>query len=188
MKAVRAIPPNDVAKYALRGQYVGYPADVDSPDTTTETFARLELRIDNDRWRGVKMTLQSGKRLDAKTTQVVVEFTRPGLPGNTLTFHLHPYEGVSIGLTAKKPGFGMEREQVTVSLEYPDFRDGSHPKAYERVMMDGIRGDQTLFATSDEVLESWRVVDSVVSAWQKSADGLVRYAPGSTPTQVIDAG
>jgi glucose-6-phosphate 1-dehydrogenase len=180
LDAIRPIAPDQVAKRAMRGQYEGYRDEVDNPTSFTETFARIELEIDNHRWKGVPIIIQTGKRLDRKSTDIVMQFG-----SNNLTFRLQPDEGIGIDLLAKKPGFNQDTEAVKMTFDYHhSFGEGIHPDAYERVLMDGIRGDQTLFATSDEVLAAWRVVEPVVQAWSKGGQGLTVYQPGSNPSDI----
>jgi glucose-6-phosphate 1-dehydrogenase len=193
LQSISPIPADQVATRATRGQYRSYRAEVNNPDSKTETFARLELEIANDRWRGVPITLQTGKALDRKTTEIVVEFAdnpsdprHPDAAPNLLIFRIQPDEGIVIDLLAKKPGFEHQTERVEMAFDYHhSFGAGTHPDAYERVLMDGIRGDQTLFASSAEVLAAWQVVENVVQEWSKSGEGLIVYEPGSTPNEII---
>jgi glucose-6-phosphate 1-dehydrogenase len=183
--AIPAIQPDDVDKSAIRGQYRGYRDEVGNPDSISETFAGLKLSIDTERWRGVPVILQAGKRLDRRSTEIAVTFgSGPGHTPNTLCFRIQPNEGIAIDLQAKKPGLNQQTERVEMAFNYKN----SGPNAYERVLIDGIRGDQTLFATSDEVLASWRIVESVVNDWAKGPSGLIIYEPGSTADQVASKG
>jgi glucose-6-phosphate 1-dehydrogenase len=185
LDSISLIEPNQVLKDAMRGQYVGYRDEVSSPQSITETFARVKLSIDNERWHGVEIILQTGKKLDRKSTEVNLTFDDHNSAENILTFNLQPNEGVTLGLLAKKPGFDAQTERVNMTFDYHhSFGEGTHPDAYERVLMDGIRGDQTLFATSDEVLASWRILDGVVHEWSKGGDNLVVYEPGTAPENI----
>ncbi|MDF2461102.1 MAG: glucose-6-phosphate 1-dehydrogenase [Candidatus Saccharibacteria bacterium] len=185
LQSIKPIKPNEVATRTVRGQYKGYRDEAENPDSITETFARIEVEIDNDRWRGVPVLVQAGKRLARKDTSIAIGFGDPAARhniANTLVFRLQPDEGISIDLVAKKPGFNDDAERVEMTFDYHNaFGEGIHPDAYERVLMDGIRGDQTLFATSDEVLASWRIVDSIVHEWAKGGDDLIIYEPGLAP-------
>jgi glucose-6-phosphate 1-dehydrogenase len=189
MKNIRTVTAADVQSSAVRGQYIGYTEEVEKSDSITETFARLKLELDDERWRDIPVVLETGKHLDRRTTEIALTFSDGGpgsQPGNTLLFHLQPNEGIAIDVIVKKPGFDLETERVVMDYNY-DHSSGKdiHPNAYERVLMDGIRGDQTLFASSDEVIESWRVVDHIVSEWSKNGDGLLLYEPGSSPEEII---
>jgi glucose-6-phosphate 1-dehydrogenase len=185
LEAIKPIKPSEVTKLASRGQYQGYREEIGNPDSITETFARLSLSINNDRWQGVPITLQTGKRLHDRYTEIDIAFDGQEGRSNTLCFRIQPNEGIAIDLQAKKPGLDNATEQVEMTFNYDEaFGTGAQPGAYERVLMDGIRGDQTLFASSDEILASWRIVDGVVREWAKSGAGLIIYDPGTTPDSV----
>ena len=181
LEAVRRIDPDEVENVAVRGQYQGYPEAVGNPDSKTETFAALKLHIDNDRWRGVPVILQSGKALDAKRTEITLIFkdrhTHHAID-NKLTIRLQPDEGISAGIMVKRPGHGHDTELVEMDFRYGRSFDDRQPAAYERVMVDAIRGDRTLFATSDQVLESWRIVEPVIKAWESSDESPATYDTG----------
>jgi glucose-6-phosphate 1-dehydrogenase len=181
LQSIVPVAPNQVGASAVRGQYQGYRDEVGNPDSNTETFARLRLRINNPRWKNVPVMLQTGKRLDQRFTEISITFAgRRGHAPNTLCFRIQPGEGIAIDLRAKKPGLDNVTEEVEMAFNYKDyFGAGAGPTAYERVLTDGIRGDQTLFTSSEEVLTSWRIVDAVVKAWGKSGDGLKVFAPGT---------
>jgi glucose-6-phosphate 1-dehydrogenase len=188
LNSIAPIPTAKLGTRAFRGQYAGYREEVANPDSHTETFAKILLTIDNDRWHNVPIIVQTGKRLDRKTTNVTLYFNDRrdhDHTGNTLTFRLQPDEGIGVDLLAKKPGFEHQTERVEMAFGYHhSFGEGIHPDAYERVLMDGIRGDQTLFATSEEVLASWRIVEQVVQAWTKDGRGLITYDPGTAPEDI----
>ena len=167
-------------EWAQRGQYQGYRQEVGNPDSTTETFARVRLRVEKERWKGVPITLTTGKMLERKATAITFTFcTRADEFTNQLIFRIQPDEGIVIDLLAQKPGLGAETERVEMAFNYRDSFGDVHPNAYERVLMDGIRGDQTLFNSSDEVLASWAIVEDVVKRWSRDGEGLKQYAPGS---------
>jgi glucose-6-phosphate 1-dehydrogenase len=182
------VAPDEVSTLATRGQYMGYRDDAGNQDSITETFARLRLNVANDRWRGVPVTIQNGKALDRKTTEIEFTFADEGLPeagANRLVFRLQPDEGISIDLLAKRPGFAGQTEKVSMDFAYASsFAAHVQPTAYERVLLDGLRGDQSLFASSAEILASWKIIDSVVAEWSKSASGLQLYDPGSAPLSI----
>lgn len=188
LEDVEVIAPNEVTQRAVRGQYAGYPEEAGQPASITETFVRLNLSIANDRWRGVPVIVQNGKALDRKTTEIVFEFSDHTLPdagSNRLVFRLQPNEGIVVDLLAKRPGFAHQTERVEMSFNYQDsFAGQVRPDAYERVLLDGLRGDQSLFASSAEILASWKIIDAVVSEWAKSGEGLVTYEPGSAPERI----
>jgi glucose-6-phosphate 1-dehydrogenase len=168
---------------ATRGQYNGYRTEVKNPDSYIETYAALRLSIANDRWKGVPILLRTGKALTKKTTDIKVIFTDHDEPkfDNILTIRLVPNEGVSLHLRAKKPGFDDVMQDVSMDFYYSNsFAGIRQPTAYERVLVDAFRGDQTLFATSEEVLANWRIIEPLLVAWGKDdSKGLESYAKGS---------
>jgi glucose-6-phosphate 1-dehydrogenase len=186
LQSIKSIRPSAVATSAVRGQYRGYRQEVGHNRSNTETFARLHLAIDSPQWRGVPLTLQHGKRLDRRSTAVAIDFADSDSDQrNTLLFRIQPDEGITVDLLAKTPGLGNQTQHVEMAFTYTQaFGATQQPSAYERVLIDGIRGDQTLFSSSAEVLESWRIVDAVVREWAKSSAGLIRYNPGVTADSV----
>lgn len=178
-----AIQPVDPATdRVVRGQYAGYADEVHNPGSVTETFVSLDLHIDNERWRGVPVTLTAGKALESKHTTITLTFSQPEQPAtmNKLTFRIQPNEGIDVVLTVKQPGFRRETDQVRMNFSYADvFERPEHPEAYERVLLDAINGNHSLFATSDEILESWRVFEHVLQAWANSSADLLGYEPGA---------
>lgn len=183
LQAVLPIAPNAVATQTVRGQYTGYRDEVQQADSTTETYAALRLEIDTPRWRGTPMLIRTGKALAEKTVEISVVFVDSSeLTGdNTLTFSIQPTEGIALQLLAKKPGFANETEPVHMEFCYDRaFKtETGHPDAYERVLLDAFRGDKTLFATSDEVLAAWRVLENVITEWAKNGTDLHLYARSS---------
>ncbi len=174
-------PVNLQKDIIIRGQYEGYQQEVENPGSTTETYIRLPLHIDNRRWRGVAVTMTAGKALTAKETSITVTFGRGSLRHtNRLRFRIQPNEGIGVELTAKRPGFENKTQEVLMDFSYNgSFGDPEHPDAYERVLVDAVKGDHTLFATSGEVLESWRIVQPLLSAWSMSKVQPTTYEPGS---------
>ncbi|MGH7241050.1 MAG: glucose-6-phosphate dehydrogenase, partial [Candidatus Saccharimonadales bacterium] len=167
-----------------RGQYESYRDEVENPASTTETFASLELAIMTERWQGTRLTIKTGKSLSEKRTEIVLTFATPqdnSHATNTLTFRLQPNEGIHLQLRVKKPGFVDELQEAVMDFSYSQAfgTDSSHPSAYERVLVDAIRGDRTLFATSGEVLASWRIIEPVITAWQGNDTDLHSYPSGS---------
>lgn len=180
LRAIKPIAPDKVAEQAVRGQYAGYLDEVHNHSSTTETYAALRLEINTPRWRHVPILLRTGKAMADKVTEITLTF-KDGEDAhqNTLTLRIQPNEGISIQLQAKKPGFDSESETVQMDFCYAITGDGVHPDAYERVLVDALRGDKTLFATSDEVIAAWEVVEQVIHAWSMSSDGIETYPQGS---------
>ncbi len=165
---------------AVRGQYQDYRQEVENPESSTETFAGIKTYINNDRWQGVPISIWTGKGLAEKRTEIVVTFKSGDRPANRLIFRISPNEGIEIELLAKKPGYALDLQTAHMDFSYDEsFNDYSHPNAYERVLVDAIRGDHTLFATSQEVLAAWRVVQPVIDKWHANADDLITYAMGT---------
>jgi len=170
VKALRAIvtpTPDDV----VRGQYVGYREETGvAPESDTETFTAMRLEVDSWRWAGVPWIIRAGKSLKSTVTEAVVEFARPPRPlfadadcrpgPNRMVFRTKPDDGISFSMQAKKPGPAMVSQPIELHLEHdrPKGRD-----AYDRLLGDALRGDPSLFARQDGVMEAWRVVDDTLS-------------------------
>jgi glucose-6-phosphate 1-dehydrogenase len=183
LESVQPIAPNQVSQQALRGQYEGYREEVGNPDSLTETFARVKLWIDNEQWTGVPVTLESGKALSEKLTEISVCFRQPDDAQdeqNKLVFRIQPQEGITLHLQAKQPGIKNITDSVDMDFDYAKSFNQRPAEAYERVIVDAIRGDQTLFASSAEVIRSWEIVENVLEQWSHAADGLRSYAKGSS--------
>jgi len=178
---------------SVRGQYEGYRAeDGVAPGSKTPTYALLRLFVDNWRWQGVPFYLRSGKNLAAKTTEIAIEFKHvphllfPSSPGsqitpNVLSLCLQPDEGMHLRFEAKEPGAGMRTRPVDMEFHYAeDFGATALPEAYERLLLDAMQGDASLFARADEIELAWRVVDPVLADWaMPDAPALAFYEPGS---------
>lgn len=172
--------PADPAQ-AERAQYEGYREEVKHPNSTTETYAQLHLRHDSERWRDTDIILETGKAMTEKTTDITIEFKTPHeRRRNSLTFQIQPNEGISLDLVVKEPGLENRMRHAELDFRYEQtFGEAANIDAYERVLMDALRGDQSLFASDREVLATWRVLQPVLSAWQDNAHGLKTYHPGS---------
>lgn len=183
LRAVEAITPGNVASVAVRGQYAGYRKEVNNPESNIETYARLELRIDNDQWRDVPVVLETGKALDAKLTEISVCFRqRNDVPKerNRLVFRIQPREGITLRLQTKQPGIQNITADADMDFDYAKSFNQRPAEAYERVIVDAVRGDQTLFASAAEVIRSWEIIEHVLQRWQRDGEGLLPYAKGST--------
>jgi glucose-6-phosphate 1-dehydrogenase len=168
-------------KEAVRGQYKGYPEEVGNPDSHVETYAALRLRHRSERWKHTEIILETGKAMDQKTTDIAVEFKTPHeRRHDNLVFRIQPGEGISLDLVVKEPGFDDRMQHAAMDFRYHEaFKDREHIDAYERVLMDAVRGDQSLFASDREVLATWRVLEPVLETWSKDGQGLHAYEPGS---------
>lgn len=179
-----SIPPraaDTMDRETVRGQYEGYQREVNNPDSTVETFAALRLMIDNERWRGVPVVLQTGKKLAKKSTEINVIFEAHDGSGqhNYLTIRIQPKEGITLGIRVKKPGFDDNVQEAQMDFFYGSQLKAGHPDAYERVVVDVLRGDKTLFATKQEILSSWRIITPVLEAWSHNRVPLITYPAGS---------
>jgi glucose-6-phosphate 1-dehydrogenase len=194
VKVLRSIEPFDrraVELHTVRGQYGAGQADgkpikayrdeigVD-PRSSTETFVGLRLSVDNWRWAGVPFILRTGKRLARRVSEIAITFKKPpqhlfrelaelnGGPlvpmSNVLLFHLQPSEGISLTFASKQPGMRVKLDEVRMDFFYEAFKKRS-PEAYERLLLDALRGDAALFTRSDEVEYAWQLVTSIHKGW-----------------------
>jgi glucose-6-phosphate 1-dehydrogenase len=200
LSTIRPIAPADVAKYTVRGQYRGYRDLPDVADASeTETYAALRLQIDNWRWQGVPFFLRSGKAMAAKTSQVAILFRCPPhvmfpLPAgkrirpNMLVLSMQPDEGMDLRFEIKVPGAPTETRSVNMAFDYThEFGQGSIPDAYERLLLDAINGDASLFTRGDGIEASWRFIDRVIEGWNgPSAPPLAIYEPGTWGPEEVD--
>lgn len=188
LRSILPVPSADASHVATRGQYASYRQEVDNPASYTETYAKLRLAIDSVQWRGCSLTLETGKAVADTYSEIVVTFAgRHGEKAkNILTFHLQPHEGISLQLQAKQPGLGSRLQAVTMDFDYQTAFRRNVPEAYERVLMDAVRGDQSLFASAEEVLVSWRIVEEVLSYWRHNTDGLVIYPNAAHPSEIVN--
>ena len=195
IRALEAVHPDDF----VRGQYLAgeetasYLEDVDNPDSLTESFIALRLNVANWRWNGTPFYLRTGKRLKARMSEIVIQFKEPphsifegssGQGANELSIRLQPDEGMDLMVTIKEPGpGGMRLIDVPLDMTFAEAL-GEHaedvPDAYERLIMDVIRGDQTLFMRGDEVEAAWAWTDPIIDAWQAREDRPHSYEPGTT--------
>jgi len=192
LSALRPIGTQMVARESVRGQYVGYERLPGvTPASQTATYGALRCFIDNWRWQGVPFYLRSGKALAAKVSEVRIQFLRPphllfNLPPghqmtpNTLVLSIQPDEGIHLRFEAKQPDSSMASRSVNMEFHYrTSFGDGALPDAYERLLLDALRGDASLFIRSDEIEQAWGFIDPVQQGWESpSAPPLAHYEPG----------
>ncbi len=172
-------------KTVIRAQYKGYREEVKNPHSTTETFVSLTLHSDDPNWVGVPITLTTGKHLANKSTEIKVYYRKvDATESNELIFHIQPNEGIEVCLWAKKPGYDRDVEKVELSFSLA--KDNVVlPDAYERVFLDAIRSDRSLFTSSDEVLSSWKVIEPILIEWSMHSDDLRFYDKDSQPDEVV---
>jgi glucose-6-phosphate 1-dehydrogenase len=201
LHAIEAPAPEDIEHMAVRAQYSagvsggqavnGYLDEDGVPeDSNTETYAALRLQVDNWRWAGVPIYLRTGKRLSRKVTEIAValkpvphlafeEAGSVGVQPNQLVLAMQPNEGVSMSIGAKIPGTRMRIRPVNMEFLYGTAFMSESPEAYERLILDAMRGDATLFTRDDEVVAQWTICDPIVKAWQAAPGPLPQYAAGS---------
>ena len=188
-------------KHVVRGQYgsgfvegkevSGYRDEEDvDPGSTTETYVAAKLFVDNWRWADTPIYVRTGKRLARQETTIAIQFKRAPHPPfedsttmelqpNRLLVHVQPDEGVSLAIGAKVPGQGMGIRTVQMDFMYGGAFRMELPDAYERLILDAMLGDQTLFTRSDEVEEQWAIVDAIVAAWVRDRPAFPNYAAGT---------
>jgi glucose-6-phosphate 1-dehydrogenase len=188
-------------KHVVRGQYgpgyvqgeevAGYRQEegVD-PSSQTETFVAAKLFVDNWRWADTPLYVRAGKRLARRETTIAIQFKRAphppfeelaaeGLRPNVLLIHIQPDEGVSLAIGAKVPGQGMQLRTVHMDFLYGGAFRTDMPEAYERLLLDCMRGEATLFTRADEVDEQWQLVDAIVAAWRRDRPSFPNYEAGT---------
>ncbi|HEY7604276.1 MAG TPA: glucose-6-phosphate dehydrogenase [Gaiellaceae bacterium] len=207
VKVLRAIRPPG-SKRVVRGQYgpgyvegkkvPGYREEPGvAPRSTTETFVAAKLYVDNWRWAGTPFYVRVGKRLAKRETTIAIQFKRAphppfakaaseGVSPNVLLVHIQPDEGVSLGIGAKVPGQGMTLRTVHMDFLYGGAFRTELPEAYERLILDCLLGDATLFTRADEVDEQWALVDSIVSSWKRDRASFPNYEAGTWGPRAAD--
>jgi glucose-6-phosphate 1-dehydrogenase len=187
-KRLQALRQLNMPTNVVRGQYDGYRAEVESPKSLVETFVSLTFTSRDPRWWGVPITLTTGKALHEKVTEIRIIFKQEDThEANQLVMRIQPNEGVEVYLWAKRPGYEQDLQQVTLDFSYSQHFAGANlPDAYERVFVDAMRSNRSLFTTSEEVLETWRVLDQVQHNWEMHTDDLIAYKPGSTPEEIME--
>ncbi len=201
LRAIRPLIGEDIDQSTVRGQYAkgwvlgeqvpGYREEPDvAPDSQTETFAALRLFIDNWRWAGVPFYIRAGKRLPKRITEIRIQFKRPPyltfgreamteVDPNALTLRIQPEEGISLKFGAKVPSAGLRIRSVTMDFQYMTSFLVEAPEAYERLLLDCMIGDPTLFTRADEVEAAWMFIDPVEESWRNGRRPLGTYPAGT---------
>jgi glucose-6-phosphate 1-dehydrogenase len=200
LQAMDRITGDAVDSQTVRGQYSagwvagesvpGYREEAGvSPVSGTETFAALKLHVDSWRWGGVPIYLRTGKRLPRRATEVALIFKSPPqilfeqsagvIQPDVLTMRIQPDEGVTLTLNSKVPGQGFQIQPVHLDFLYGATFAGAVPEAYERLLLDAMRGDSTLFTRTDEVEEGWSVIQGILDHWSEDKPAFPNYAAGS---------
>jgi glucose-6-phosphate 1-dehydrogenase len=209
LRSVRQLSGGDVDRYFVRGQYApdtvdggplkGYLDEEAVPrDSVTETFVAGKLFVDNWRWNGVPFYLRTGKRLKRKLTEIVITFkTVPhsmfgadglgNLPANVLRFQIQPAEGMYLGLQAKRPGSKICMSSLEMAVDYQEVFGVKMPEAYQRLLLDCMLGDQTLFTRHDSILASWEILAPVLESWsqQKTVESYPAGGSGPSSQQIL---
>jgi glucose-6-phosphate 1-dehydrogenase len=200
LRSLRPVRPEDAAENSVRGQYragaidgVAVPGYVDEtgvdPQSRTETFAALRAEVDNWRWAGVPFLLRTGKRMPERRAEIVLNL-RPvphsifgeqlrNVIANRLVITLQPRESVRLYMKAKQPGKGMKLTDVHLDLDFRQAMRTRVADAYERLILDTIRGDLTLFVRDDELTAAWEWIDPIIEGWNGTDEGPKHYTAGS---------
>ncbi len=210
LQSMRSISGEEVAKQVVRGQYFGgelggelrpaYRSEPKvSPVSNVETFVAMKILIDNWRWSGVPFYLRTGKNLPLSASEVRVQF-RPvpnvlfaakassGMDANSVTLRLQPNAGICLGFNGKVPGSTTRLDPVLMDFRYEEEFGAYTPEAYERLLLEAVAGDSTLFIRRDEVETAWAFVDRIRSAWQgKALSNREFYAAGTWGPEAADA-
>ena len=193
VRVLRSVTPIDPRR-VVRGQYAGYRGEPDvAPDSQTETYAAMQVEIDNWRWAGVPFNLRTGKALKRKATEVSLSFrhvpynvfrgtdaTPPGR--DALVFRLQPDEGISLHLNIKRPGLGLELDRAELGFDYSRSFDSPLLEAYEYLLLEVMEGDHSLFTREDEVERAWEVLQPVLD----DPPSVIEYDPGSWGPEEAD--
>jgi len=198
LRSLKRMTPEEVASNTVRGQYregrVGgesvraYRAEEGVPQTSdTETFVAIRAQINNPRWAGVPIFLRTGKRLQARRSEIVIEFARPPFSpfsdadagSNLLVITLQPEESIRLQMLMKEPGSGMKRRPVSLDLDLHEAFTHRRAEAYERLLVDVTRSRLTHFMRRDELEAAWGWIDPIVNAWRQSGTHPRPYAAGS---------
>jgi glucose-6-phosphate 1-dehydrogenase len=202
LKSIREFGPAQVSSFAVRGQYAageidgqkvpGYRQETKvGADSNTETFVAARLLVDNWRWSGVPFYLRTGKRLALNSSEVRVQFRPtpnvlfaaqcgPKLDANSITLRLQPNEGISLRFNGKAPGVSMEIRPVRMQFDYQAEFGAYTPEAYQRLLLEVIAGDSTLFIRRDEVETAWSIVDPIRQAWTGQPLSAAEFYPAGT--------
>ncbi|MBA2585027.1 MAG: glucose-6-phosphate dehydrogenase (NADP(+)), partial [Chthoniobacterales bacterium] len=204
MQSVRPFPADRIDEFAVRGQYgpgtvlgetvPGYRQEPGvNPNSSTETFVALKLFLDNWRWADIPFYIRSGKRLAKRVTEIAIEFKKvphrlftdadAPLESNILVIRIQPNEGITLRFGVKLPGRAMRIRWVNMDFRYGSSFGAKPPEAYERLLLDCMLGDSTLYARRDMVERGWEIVTPILEAWKKPAVDFPNYEAGSWGTK-----
>ena len=214
LKTLAPGDPSRLDNWAIGGQYIKGGSDGNwmnayrkedriPEDSNRETFVAMDVRVDNWRWAGVPFYLRTGKRLPRRLTEIAVQFKLPplhlfttvecegdscdlvGAKPNTLVFRIQPEEGISLTCSTKRPGMQYQIHPIELDFEYETLTE-SMPEAYERLLLDVLRGDSTLFTRSDELEAAWKFVTPVLHHWEKNNTEPKFYPAGAAGPKEAD--
>ncbi|MCC6617496.1 MAG: glucose-6-phosphate dehydrogenase [Chloroflexi bacterium] len=202
LRAVKPMPPEDVARNTVRGQYVNgwvegerMPAYRDepevAPDSETETYVALKLAIESWRWAGVPFYIRTGKAMPSRVTEIAVQFRRaplalfsragvPQIDPNVLAIRVQPDEGILLRFGAKVPGQGLNIRTVNMDFRYGSSFAVDSPDAYETLLLDAMVGDASLFTRNDEVERAWAILDPILDTWSSGEGGPLHFYGAGT--------
>jgi glucose-6-phosphate 1-dehydrogenase len=207
MQAVHPISPDKVIEFVVRGQYVagavagkqvpGYREEKDvAPNSQTDTFAALKLYFDNWRWADVPFYLRSAKRMPKRVTEIAIHFRKAPLQlfksaqqemePNVLVIRVQPDEGITLRIGAKVPGQVTRIRWVNMDFRYGASFGVASPEAYERLLLDCILGDSTLYARRDMTERGWEIVMPILEAWANSTQEIPKYEAGTWGPKAAD--
>jgi glucose-6-phosphate 1-dehydrogenase len=213
LRSIRPLIGEDIEQSTVRGQYkkgwvggqevIGYREEKSvAADSQTETYAAMRIFIDNWRWAGVPFYIRAAKRMPKHVTEIRVQFKRPPhltfgreamkeVDPNAITLRIQPEEGISLKFGAKVPSAGLRIRSVTMDFQYVSSFLVDAPEAYERLLLDCMIGDPTLFVRADAVEEAWKLIDPVEESWRNGRPPLEMYAAGTwgpeAATQLLQA-
>ena len=191
LKSIAPIETVNRAQYTQSGDMQGYlQEDGVSPSSETETFVAAKLFVDNMRFKDVPFYLRTGKRLAKRVTEIAITFKKvphsmfasvglDEMPANMLVFNIQPDEGIDLSFQAKRPGSKICMSTLTMDLNYTEIFGASVPDAYQRLLLDVMVGDQTLFTRQDDVEASWKLMMPILQRWQQKRDILYKYPVGA---------
>jgi len=198
LRSVRRLHPEDVDANAVRGQYKGYRTEQGvASDSNTATYAAMRIMIEDWRWQGVPFFLRAGKKLAERVTEVAIHFKSvplvlfkheaagEALQPAVLTLRIQPEEGISLRFVAKVPGDRIAVGNVLMTMTYADAFKRPISEAYERLLLDAMRGDTTLYTRRDSVDRAWQLMEPIIHAWD-AAPGIPEYEPGSAGPAAAD--
>src|SRR5262249_24028083 len=191
-RSLRVMDEHEVRANTVRAQYRGYRAEPNvSPTSRTPTYTALKVSIDNWRWQGVPFYLRAGKKLGKRSTEIAITFQSvplclfghdevcQRLEPNVLLLRIQPDEGIALKLICKTPGEDIYVSTVTMDFSYQRAFDRPQQEAYERLFVDCMRGDASLFARADGVEHAWRFIDPIQKTWDRTDDPITEYEPGT---------